>query len=358
MLKALRFPTPQRWVSAFRHLPGLLRFSRRPAHCIGLDIGSSSIKGVKLAKGPQGFTLVERSVVPLSPEAASPERVQAIQQVLKSLDGRGAPVITAVGGPGTVLRSVPFPRMTRQELKTALSFEAEKHIPFKPEEAFLDSWILGDQPGGRMEVLLAAARKELVNAHCELLKSAGIVPQAVDLEPVALANAWEISHPPSETEAVGLIHVGARATILNFLSGTRLVFTREMPYGGAAFTQAVAEGLKIDVAEAGRLKCEPGSRLNEVRAALQPAWDEWLAQCRVSLDFYENQFGHGVGRLYLSGGSAPLAGFKEAVQEATALSTEIWDPLSGLKRTAGSPGPEGLSVALGLAVGCAARGLS
>ncbi len=181
-----------------------------------------------------------------------------MQKILREFSSDKKPLFSAVGGPGTVLRTVTVPKMTREELKTSLHFEAEKYIPFKLDEVFIDSAILKDQTGGRMDVLIAAARKDVVQAHLDFLSSAGAVPQVLDLEPIALANAWELSPPPGLGEKpAGLLHLGARGTILNFFSGTTLQFSREIPIGGDLFTRKIADGLGLDVPAAERMKCQP-----------------------------------------------------------------------------------------------------
>ncbi len=343
--------------SVLARFPSLTKWVQGVSACIGLDVGSHSVKGVKLARKGAAAALERFSAVPLAPGAAPAQKTKAIQEVMQALESDTGPVVTGVGGPGTVLRSVVIPKMTPQEFKTALNFESEKYIPFKLEEVFFDSVILGERSGGRMEVLLAAARRDLVNGYLELLQSAGVTPAVVDLEMVALANAWEKNHPASGSETAVLIQVGARGTLLNFMAGTQLQFTREIGLGGETFTQALAQLLQLDSAAAERLKCEPEDRAQEVRQALQSSWEEWSSQCRVSFDFYENQFGRGVGRIFLTGGSARLAGFKEWVQEAAGLPAEIWNPTAGLSSPADSESLQKSGVALGVAVGLAIRGM-
>ena len=327
-----------------------------PPPTIGLDLGSSSLKGVKLQKVSDQWRLLQVAIVPFPPQADPSQRVQAVQQGMERLSPRDARVVTAVGGAGTVLRRVLFPKMSPHELKASLSFEAEKHIPFKPEEVFLDFSVLGDRPGGRMEVLLAAARRELVNDQISLLSAVGLTPQAIDLEVVALANAWEVSRPTAGDGVVALLHVGGRGTLLDFLLGGQLEFAREIPIGGNTFTQAIAEALQLDGPEAERIKCDPDTRWAQVQPPLQASWEEWLNQCRASFDFYENQYGRRVERLLLSGGSARLTGFKEWVQEATGLPTEVWNPLSGVTSETDPQVVERAKIELGVALGLAVRG--
>ncbi len=332
----------------------LSRWLKKEPTAVGLDVGVYSVKAVLLKRASKdGLTLLQHAAEALPEGADEAQRVQTLQKVLQGMVPARERLAVAVGGPGTVVRTVVIPKMTPAELKAALNFEAEKYIPFRLDEVFLDSAILGDQPGGRMEIVLAAARKDLVHSRMGLLGAAGITPRGIDLESVALANAWEVS--PVEgcgADPAVLLHLGARGTILNFLSGKQLQFTREIPAGGQAFTQAVAEGLGVDLKEAERLKCGSGDRAEAVRAALQPSWEEWLAQCRASFDFYENQFGRRVAHLVLSGGAARLAGFKEWLQAATGMPVHLWHPVSGLKGAAAVSESEAL--VLGVAVGVAA----
>lgn len=328
--------------------------------CLGLDVGSSTVKGVKVARREGRFSLLQKETVDL-PSASDSQAAQAALRVLiQKLDPREATVVTAVGGAGAVLRSVSMPKMSPQELRTALHFEAEKYIPFKPNEAFLDFVVLGEQPGGRMEVLLAAVRRERVQQHLELLKGAGLVPDVLDLEMAALANAWEVAQPNGSAKTVGLLHIGARGTLLDFIEGKRFRFAREIPVGGQAFTQAIASHLQVDPVQAEKIKRSPGCRLKEVQEALLPVWEEWLDQCRGSFDFYENQFGRGVEQLVVSGGCARGTGFRAWVEAATELPTQEWNPLATLEGPAAASSGVGAQegIALGVAVGLAVRGCS
>lgn len=291
-----------------------------PSRCIGLDVGTSSVKGVRLHRTAGGIEIDQAERVGIPSEAQPAQRSTAVREALEKLSYRDLPVVASVGGAGTILRRISLPKMSPQELRLALSFEAEKHIPFKLEEVFLDFSILGDHPSGQMEILLAAARREVVNDLLGLLSPCGVTPLAVDLEMVALANAWEGTSSPPESGVTALLHIGSRGTVLDFIRDSQLEFAREINVGGSAFTQAGA-------------------------SALQPAWEEWLSQCRVSFDFYEQQFGRRVDRLVLSGGAARSPEFKEWVQEASGLPAKVWDPMDK-------------EPSFAIAVGLALRGLS
>lgn len=348
-------PPLAQWVGRW---PALAKLVKKPAvgSCLGLDVGSAVLKAVLLSRSPGGVRLERFAAAPVPAGADKGRLAQVVRELFEKVNPpREAEVVTAVTGPGTVARAILFPKMTPQELRGAIAFEAEKHIPFKLEGVYLDFSVLGERPNNQMEILLAVARKEVVAEHLEMLAQAGITPHSVDLEVLALANAWEAGRPPLETGVTGLIHVGSRATLLDFVREGKLQFAREIPMGGAAFTQAISEALKVEAAEAERLKGRPEERQQEVRSALQPAWDDWLNHCRTSFDFFENQYGARVERLVLSGGSARLAGFKEWVQEASGLPVEVWGIGPALCAAEGARLPDQEAAAFSVAVGLAAR---
>lgn len=274
------------------------------------------------------------------------QRSNAVRRVLERLNYRDVPVVASVGGAGTLLRRVSLPKMTPQELRAAFAFEAERYIPFKMDEVFFDFSILAERPGGQMDVLLAAARRELVNDLLALLSACDVTPLAVDLEMVALTNAWEgASSQQPESGVTALLHIDSLGTMLDFIRDSQLEFAREINVGGSAFTQAVAAGLNLQVPEAEKLKCRPEGREQEVRAAMQPAWEEWLSQCRVSFDFYEHQFGHRVERLVLSGAAARMPKFNDWIRESSGLPAKLWEPM-------------GQEPSFTIAMGLALRGLA
>ncbi|MCX5703809.1 MAG: pilus assembly protein PilM, partial [Candidatus Omnitrophica bacterium] len=139
---------------------------KEPHLSIGLDIGSSTIKLVKLKSLKDKVELFDFILEP----------VQAnLVETLKNIKvAKGIQVVNiGVCGPSTVIRYVSFPKMNALELKQALKFEAQKHIPFTMEEVNLDGYILQENlPDNKMLVLIAVAKKELINQRIKLIEDA------------------------------------------------------------------------------------------------------------------------------------------------------------------------------------------
>ena len=90
--------------------------------------------------------------------------------------------------------------MTMEELEESIQWEAEQYIPFDINDVNIDVQLLdaGDDPG-QMEVLLVAARKELVSEYQSLIHQAGLKPVVVDVDAFAVANMFEPATAGSRT---------------------------------------------------------------------------------------------------------------------------------------------------------------
>lgn len=352
----MRNPLFLRFHPILSRLAGFAKSRLGPSNAIGLDVGSHCVKAVHLTVKGGRPRLDRLAVRPLPAGADQAAKADEIRRALEPMDLRQAVLVTAVGGSGTVVRTAVFPRMTPPELRSAISFEADKYLPFKPEEVYLDAAVLGEAGPGRAEVLVVAARRDLIQERLETLSQAGLSPAVVDLEALALANAVGTDGGSAVSKGtMAHLQVGAKGTLINLLQDGRLRFVREIPLGGNSFTQALSEGLRIDAPEAERLKCDPAGRESEVAGILRPAWEGWLAECKRSFDFYESQHGQQIGRLLISGGSALSEGFRSWLQESAGLPLAVWDPLQGLEAEV----PPGIQpVTLGVAVGLALRGVA
>src|SRR3990172_1000316 len=73
-----------------------------------------------------------------------------------------------------------------------IRWEAEQHVPFDMENVELDFQILDpDAEGLQMNVLLVAAKRELVENKTALLTDAGLSAEGIDVDAFALHNAFE-----------------------------------------------------------------------------------------------------------------------------------------------------------------------
>src|SRR5512133_2643800 len=142
---------------------------------VGLDIGSSGVKMVQLKEKKGAFTLVAFGSAPLPPEAIvdgalmnSAAIVQAIQELFAQHKVKAKDVAIGVRGHSVIIKKISLPRMSQEELDESIQWEAEQYIPFDVKDVNIDTQILdagGNDATGQMDVLLVAAKKDMINDY-------------------------------------------------------------------------------------------------------------------------------------------------------------------------------------------------
>ncbi|MFL5299354.1 MAG: type IV pilus biogenesis protein PilM, partial [Anaeromyxobacteraceae bacterium] len=193
---------------------------------VGLDIGSSSVKLVQLREKKGGYALQCFATSKLPPETIvdgalmnSAAVVQAIQDLLSEGKVKTKEVAIGVRGHSVIIKKIALPRMSQEELDDSIQWEAEQYIPFDVKDVHIDTQILtpeGDA-AGQMDVLLVAAKKDMINDYTSVCAEAGLKATVVDVDAFAVQNAFEANYGVGPDETVVLINVGAAVSNINIL---------------------------------------------------------------------------------------------------------------------------------------------
>lgn len=337
----------------FNNLKG--KFSKEKVS-VGLDIGTSSIKIVKLKLNNGSAELYDFNKIPVS---------SGIEAVLKELAQREniKNVNVSVSGHSTIIRYVNFPKMKPDELGQALKFEAQKLIPFAINEINLDNYILKpDLPDNKMLLLLAAVKKEFINQRLQLLEAAGIKVNIVDIDSLALVNAFNFSHSKESDElknkTVALLNIGASTSNLNLLDNFLPCLSRDIKTAGNNFTKKIIDALSVDLPAAEDLKINPEKdKSAKISGVLEQVITNLATEIRTSFDYYESQCSSTVSKIYISGGGSLLKGLKETLGSMLDIEVAYWDPFANINIPNASDlnKTQVLSAQLPVAVGLALR---
>lgn len=260
---------------------------------VGLNIGHDSIKAVELKGKGTSVAITGMGMIPTPTESIangvimSPAALShAIADLLKQAGIKTKRIVASVAGTGTlIVRVIEVPRMSDNELADNMKVDVDRYIPFPPSEVIMDFKALRDLPSdpdaANMEVLLAAAQREVVDLHVQVIESSRLEPLAIDVEPLSAARSLtsdSINGPSNGShvdynDVSALINIGATGTEISVLRGDVLVFTRTVPNGGNALTQALADNLGLAWPDAERIKREMGDALpHAVATANQGAY--------------------------------------------------------------------------------------
>lgn len=312
---------------------------------VGLDVGSSSVKAVELTmKGKSGnFELTHLGVAQVPAEAIvqgaflnSSAITDAIREAIENAKIKTKNVAAAVCGHSVIVKKVSLPVMTRDELDEQIRWEAEQYIPFDVNEVNLDFQILENADAdGQMEVMLVAAKKDLIDDYVQVITEAGLQPVAIDVAAFAVENAFEANYGVSPEDVVALVNIGAQVVNISIVSGGVPFFTRDITTAGNQYTEEIQKALSISFEEAERIKLGGGSADSqdvvpqEVEKAMQSVTETVIGEISRSLDFFAATTADArIEKVYLSGGAANVSGFEAAFHERTGLPVEKLNPLS------------------------------
>lgn len=320
-------------------------------HSIGIDIGSHSIKAIELEDKKGRLDIVKCAIVRIRNGDAK----EALKRMLSTTKLSSRRVNVSLSGPSVIVRYIEMPPMRHDELRSAIKFEAEKYIPFDISESVIDFASLGKTSSGSQRVLLVAAKKNEVTEILEFFKGAGLEISAIDIDSFAFLNAFQRAWMEKNGDAgYALLNAGEKFSNMNIVMKGNVYFTRDMLWGGSDITRRIKDMMGIDLDEAEALKRNPGEKREEVLGVIAPVLDKLVSQMRMSFDYFESQFGKGIEKLYVSGGSSYLFNIVDFLKDSLGVEVMMWDPFEGVKSSGLieeiDKSPALFAVAMGLAL--------
>jgi type IV pilus assembly protein PilM len=338
----------------------------------GLDIGSSSIKLVEISNTSKGRALGRFFQVPLAGgvivdgTVVEPEVLTAaIKELYRKSGCKRRKVVTSLSGHAVIVKKLTFAQMDEAELFELIHDEAEKYLPFEDAATVdFDCQILGNHPynPSQMEVLLVAAKKEIIEGYTKSIEAAGLIPTIIDVDSFAIETMYEENYEFDQNDVAILINIGASITNLNAVKGGGSIFTRDFTLGGNAVTQAIADQLSLTFEEAEKAKIDGLGDDEQARKRFREGLivhaDPICSEIERSVDYFRSTFGvEGIKQVLLSGGGAMISGIAADLGQRLGIETEIVDPFRKIachkqslnKETAARVGPLA-AVGVGLAL--------
>lgn len=278
---------------------------------IGVDIGNFSIKLVAVeTKGKE--KILRR--ISLSPVGSQIDLARTLSSFVKSQAMPGHNVNVSLSGPAVIMRYITFPIMDVNELRSTMQYEAKEYMPFPLEDVILDCAVLKEKtPDNKMLVLLAAVKKTAVFERINLLEKAGLTPSIIDIDCLCLVNAFNNAYSlvladqkkTGKSETIGLLNIGNKFTNMAIIEDGILRFSRDIAFGGNDITKKIADIEQVDYVQAEAIKTD-FQKTQELLPKIESVINNLSSEIRLSIDYYENQSGHAIDKIFLSGGSSYL----------------------------------------------------
>lgn len=317
-----------------------------------LDLGMQSLRlaefsvaaggKLKLLRGARRELLLDPSL-----EATRPDQIKlAIDEILKEwkLKGGSVAVVLPAHTVFTKVSPLEVPGGNVSQIGALISFEAQHNIPFPLDEVVWDHVIIGETPTGAVNVVYIAVKADLLEDLCKSISSTGLEIVSITASPLALYDAFRLAYPEESISSTALLlDIGSRTSNL-VISSPGFFFSRSIPTGGLAVTNAIAKDMHLELEEAEKLKVAHGMvglgagfaapedpvEANLARIARQ-ALLKTQADISRSLSYYRsNLSGSDPNLVLLTGGMASMPYLAEFLAEKFLKETLFFEPLRGI----------------------------
>jgi len=317
---------------------------------VGVDIGSYAIKVVEIERNKKGRFLKNFGIIGLPRNAIREGDIveqdlvaKALKKLFKNLKIRNQNVAVALSGYPVMAKRISLPNSKREEIEATIHDQAEQYIPFDINDVNLDFDILNKEENlsededtdeeTSLDVMLVAAKKDVIDAYVNLLVAAELNPGVLDVDVFALQNAAELSIA-DEKDGYAIVNVGAEELGINTVVNGTSLFSRDSSFGGAQITELIMSHFDVDFEKAEEIKL--GAVQNKLwdqnlEAGVSGVVSDWAQEIKRALDFVETTYSDKtIGKIFICGGSCRIKGFQKYLEAHTGLPVVELNPFANL----------------------------
>ncbi len=308
-----------------------------------VDVGSSTIKFlITEGKYPDALNVLDYRLVNIEAKdkAASQEELQEIiKHTYQSLNFKSNHANTLIRPQQEVVRVVELPDVDDEELKKAAGYQLNRYVPFGREEAIFDCFPI---PGatvvnGMKKCVLVAMRRNLVESHCKIFEFANITPVVIDVEAVALMNAYIAAgarfneqNNIEEKQNIALVHLGSSHTGLSVLRDYSPVAARAINIGAESIVKRVKEYLNVEPLIAIDKLSDVNHNDEGVNSILNDFVTNVSIELKASLLYCKREFDVDVEEIYATGGAANNKNIIRELSDSVGLPVRCFNPFENV----------------------------
>lgn len=328
---------------------------------LGLDIGSSSVKAVRLREDESGYVIAGAGIS----EVTDGEQVncqlaaaKAIRECCGFIGNKTKLAVCGLSGPEVAVRDFEFPSLSPSEIEGAVLFEASQVCPFNPAESVVDYHLISNGDDNTKGVLVAATNS-LIERRVNLVKEAALKCVLMDVEGLALLNCFEGFVGDSQESTIAILNVGSSHTTVAIMGANGRPFIRDMTFAGDDIIKLIAADRNMSTQDVKSvLSTETKPAQTELRDTLAGASQKLIVDVSNTLRYYATQEqSKPVTKLFVCGGFALVDGFVELLNGRLGVEAVLWNPFENIpcdtnsqfKDICNKNGPA-LAVAAGLAM--------
>jgi len=359
----------------------MLNFTK--VEVLGLDIGSSSVKVVRLRKDDGDYAVTGAGVSEIAPDASFSvandiggeddnhrNTIKAIRECFESAGSGTKLAVCGLSGQEVAVREFEFPLLLAEEIEGAVLFEASQVCPFNTADIVVDYHIIpkadthaSDKRGDdKTRGILVAATNALIKNKAQLAKEAALKCVLMDVEGLALLNCFNNLADESEKATIAILNVGGTGTTVAIMGVNGWPFIRDMTFAGDDIIKQIAADKSMSTEDVKEILFGDSNRRGRTRTelhdSLEKACQKMVVDVNKTLRYYAVQErSTPVEKIFICGGFALAQGFVELLNSKLRAEVVLWNPFDKIRCDAVQQCPDifdkkgpALAVAVGLAM--------
>ncbi|MFC1650401.1 type IV pilus assembly protein PilM [Candidatus Latescibacterota bacterium] len=315
-----------------------MQLFRKNQSVIGLDIGTSIIKAVKMTKKGKVYSLdnyaletIEEGAVQSgeikNPTSLAQSAINAVSKCDKSLKD----VVIALPNYSILSDVFTMDLVAKKDIREAVLVEAERLSPFDLNEVEIDYEVLEqDDEAKNMKVLMVAAKKDIIGAYIECMKEAGLRTMVIDVDLFALLNIFHLNYDPEKYRSCILINIGTDTTDAAFLQNGKFHSSRDIPVTGSNFKKQLESSGTIPQEKIHEIlngNIDPESDIEPIVNALNIVSKEFANAVGVAVSYFQaSDAVEKIDLILLSGGYSAIPGLFNILELRTGTEVVVLDP--------------------------------
>jgi len=290
-------------------------FKKRAKSFVGINLGNYQLKGLVVKEGSffDSFFLKKSENLVESLKKLWAEKKIPTRKVKITLKNQNC-----------LVRYFAFPKMEKKKLSQALFYELNKFIPFNPQEVYFDFFVLKEVNPSEVLILLAVAKKDLVDKTLEIFEKANLEVSEISLDSISLINFFLNNYPESKDINACLIDIGYSFSALTLLGKGTPFLTRDMKSSVKDMLGVISRIKNMAGQELDAWIKEPKNR-DEFLKLTQESFSALCQEMKGSFDYFEVNKGEHINKLYLSGGITQVQGIENIFSESLEVDSSLFD---------------------------------
>ncbi len=319
----------------------LISKSEHEKNVVALEFLENGAKLVKMSVARDRHQLLKaKSVLFESPSDKNEEEKKWKEALLKLLEGEkleDQTLLLSVNSPHACFGKFVLPKIPHKELSEILKWKMQDILPFPPEEAVLDQRLFeipGTENEPRYTALVIATPHGFANRFLRVLFEAGF-PSFIPVYSSFTISTFPRAFDLPARHLVAVVDIGYTMTEINLYEGGRLCFVRKIAFGEQLINQVLTQSL---VSERGRvsLSFEEAKHAmyrerildsqnknmvagkieaSKLYALVRPEFEKLIGELQRSFDYYTQEHGEGIERVFITGGGSRLMDFSEFLEK-------------------------------------------